>query len=154
MGFDGDGDARSPMSGHKPTRILGGQVLTDPERRRRWSYDEKLRLLAEAEQPGNSPSLVCQRHRLPSSLFYTWRKQYRSGELTGFAPVAIVAETPAKNPAPLLPRSAPATAPAKLERSSADSMIEATLPDGLRLRIPADVNGTHLAMVIAALRQS
>jgi hypothetical protein len=48
MGFDSDGDARSPISGYKSTRILSGQVLTDPERRRRWSYEEKLRLLAEA----------------------------------------------------------------------------------------------------------
>jgi transposase len=154
MDFGSDDEARRLMSTHKPPRMLGGQILTAPERRRRWSHEEKLRLLFEAEQSGSSASLVCQRYRLPSSLFYTWRKQYRSGELAGFAPVAIVADVPAKNPASRPPRSSPVTTPAKVERSSADSVIEVILPGGVRLRIPADVDGARLAMVIAALRQS
>jgi hypothetical protein len=99
--------------------------------------------------------MVCQRHRLPSSLFYTWRKQYRFGELTGFASVEVVSAVPGKTTcAPMGPHLVSPSVSAKRGHSSTGGMIEATLPGGLRLRIPADVNGTQLAMVIAALRQS
>ena len=34
------------------------EVITGPERRRRWSHEEKLRLVAEACRPGNSVSQI------------------------------------------------------------------------------------------------
>ena len=109
-----------------------------------------MRLLAEAEQPGSSPSLVCRRHQLPSSLFYTWRKQWRSGALTGFAAVQVVPEVAKAKDLP-----ARAVAPVRnAERIMPATMIEAVLPGGIKLKIPADVDAAQLAMVLAALRQS
>src|ERR1700753_2812706 len=66
-----------------------GEVLVGPERRRRWSLEEKLRILAQSVAPGSSPSLVCRLHGISSGQLYTWRRQFRTGELTGFAPVRL-----------------------------------------------------------------
>ncbi len=66
---------------------IRGEVLAGPERRRRWSTEEKLRILGQSVAPGSSVSLVCRMHGISSGQLYTWRKQFRTGELTGFAPV-------------------------------------------------------------------
>src|SRR5271163_3790646 len=69
---------------------LGGEVLPGVSRRRVWSTEEKLRILAQSVAPGSSPALTCRMHGISSGQLYTWRKQFRTGELTGFTPVRLV----------------------------------------------------------------
>jgi transposase len=88
---------------------LCGEVLPGVSRRRIWSTEEKLRILAQSTGPGSSPSLTCRMHGISSGQFYTWRRQFRSGELTGFVPVSAAPEPPSL-PAPPPPEP-PATAP-------------------------------------------
>ena len=76
-------------STHTRARKVHGEVLTGPERRRRWSLEEKLRILAQSVAPGSSASLVCRLHGISSGQLYTWRRRFRTGELTGFAPVRL-----------------------------------------------------------------
>src|SRR5215472_4190446 len=94
-------------STHMRAREVHGEVLTGPERRRRWSLEEKLRILAQSVAPGSSASLVCRLHGISSGQLYTWRRQFRTGELTGFAPVTLappVGQLPvAAAPADLMP---------------------------------------------------
>lgn len=40
---------------------------------RRFTADQKLAILREAEQPGVTVSAVCRRHGLAPSVFYRWR---------------------------------------------------------------------------------
>ena len=54
-----------------------------PRRRRRYSAEEKLRLLAEAEAPDNRVSLVARKYGLASSLLFRWRQHRDAGSLTG-----------------------------------------------------------------------
>src|SRR5712675_271373 len=70
-------------------REVRGEVLTGPERRRRWSVEEKLRILAQRVAPGLSVMLVCRTHGTSSGQLYTWRRQFRTGELTVFVPVTV-----------------------------------------------------------------
>src|SRR4029453_14215196 len=70
-------------------REVRGEVLVGPERRRRWNVEEKLRILAQSVAPGSSVMLVCRMHGISSGQLYTWRRQFRTGELTGFAPVTV-----------------------------------------------------------------
>ena len=77
-------------SAHRRAR----DVLSGPERRRRWSTEEKLRVLEQSIAPGSSVSLTCRLHGIRSGQLYTLRKQFRLGELTGFLPVSIAAEVP------------------------------------------------------------
>jgi transposase len=65
-------------------REVRGEVLVGPERRRRWSVEEKLRILAQSVARGSSVMLVCRMHGISSGQLYTWRRQFRTGELTGF----------------------------------------------------------------------
>lgn len=52
-------------------------VFSGPERRRRWSDEERLRILAEAFSPGACVAEVCRRHDVSSALIYTWRRKLR-----------------------------------------------------------------------------
>jgi transposase len=59
--------------------------LTGPERRRRWSVDEKLALVRESFEAGKTVSMVARQHGLnPNQLFY-WRKLYQDGSLSAVA---------------------------------------------------------------------
>lgn len=50
--------------------------------RRQWTAEEKLRVLEEARQAGQSISEVCRRHQLATTQFYIWEKQAREGAVT------------------------------------------------------------------------
>src|SRR6266702_3179152 len=130
------------------TRMRAGEVLTGPERRRRWSVEEKLRILAQSVAPGSSVMLVCRMHGISSGQLYTWRRQFRTGELTGFAPVTLAspvgqlaAPSPPADPAPTLPQANRPTG----------GMIEVELSSGVKLRITGAVDETALRRVLSAL---
>ena len=50
-------------------------VFSGPERRRRWSDEERLSILAEAFAPGASVADVARRRDVSTSLIYTWRRK-------------------------------------------------------------------------------
>jgi transposase len=125
-----------------------GEVMPGLERRRRWSTEEKLRILAQSVAPGSSPTLTCKLHGISSGQLYTWRKQFRRGELTGFVPVSMVPE-PTALPAPNLPPDPPKAEPAP--DPAASSLIEVELPTGVKLRVPGDVGEAALRRILAAL---
>ena len=45
-------DKEGLRSAHTSTPEVSGEVLSGPERRRRWSAEEKLRVLAQSVAPG------------------------------------------------------------------------------------------------------
>lgn len=47
-------------------------VFAGPERRRRWSDEERLQILAETFSPSACVADVCRRHDISTSLIYTW----------------------------------------------------------------------------------
>jgi transposase len=55
-------------------------VFSGPERRRRWSAEERLEILTEAFSPGACVAEVCRRHDISSSLIYTWRGKLRAAQ--------------------------------------------------------------------------
>jgi transposase len=129
-------------------REVRGEVLVGPERRRRWSVEEKLRILAQSMAPGSSVMLVCRMHGISSGQLYAWRRQFRTGELTGFVPVMMA--TPVGE---LAAASAPADrAPILADTDRpADGVIEVTLPSGVKLRITGAVDAAALRRVLSAL---
>jgi transposase len=135
-------------STHTRAREVHGEVLTGPERRRRWSLEEKLRILAQSVAPGSSASLVCRLHGISSGQLYTWRRRFRTGELTGFAPVRLVP------PIEELPSAAvpvdPVPSPPAPDRL-AEGIIEVELPSGVKLRLTGTVDEVTLRRVLSAL---
>lgn len=51
--------------------------MPESKNRRRFTVDEKLRLLDEAQQPGVQVAELCRRHGIGTSQFYTWWEQAR-----------------------------------------------------------------------------
>ena len=75
------------------------EIITGKERRRRWGLEEKLRIVAETQEPGACVREVAARHDVFPSLLHNWRRQVREGRLAAtqpasFVPVRIAAATP------------------------------------------------------------
>jgi transposase len=74
-------------------------VYSGPERRRRWSDEQRLQILTEAFAPGACPTEVARRHDISTGQLYTWRKKLSVGSVApvigsegcpGFAEAVIV----------------------------------------------------------------
>jgi transposase len=87
------------------------EIVAGRERRRRWSDEERRRLVAEAFAPGAVVSHVARRHGVAESCFYAWRKRYGNagGERDRLVPVAVgdtLAAVPSRHAAPMSLRRA------------------------------------------------
>jgi transposase len=119
------------------------------ERRRRWSYDEKVRLVEETLQAGETVCGVARRHGVAHSLLFTWRRQARQGRLGGDAGPALVPVEITPAPTPTSASQVPPSAPA--QRSGA-GIIEIEL-GGCRVRVDRDVDVEALQRVLELLRR-
>ena len=130
------------------------EIITGVERRRQWRDEEKLRILAELNQPGVKFSEVARRHDVSRGLLWQWRDAQRRGRLVAetptFVPFQVVPELAApeppggSGPPPRAGRPGPDDEP--------DERIEIVLPDGTAVRVTATITATTLRRVLAALR--
>ena len=78
------------------------EIITGVERRRLWRDEEKLRILAELNQPGVKFSEVARRHDVSRGLLWQWRDAQRRGRLAAetpaFLPLQVVPELGAPEP--------------------------------------------------------
>lgn len=124
------------------------EIITGRERRRRWSAEEKLRIVAESHEPGACVKAVAARHDVYPSLVFSWRRQVREGRLVGhdgtaFVPVRLLQSEHETKPLQPDPRS---------HDAGQSTGIEITLPDGSRIHIGDAAHLPLLRAVIAALR--
>jgi transposase len=72
------------------------EIITGVERRRHWRSDEKLRIVAEVEQPGACFAEVARRYDVSRGLLWNWRRLVRRGALAAaelqFLPVQVMPE--------------------------------------------------------------
>jgi transposase len=70
------------------------EVITSVQRRRRWSTEEKERLVAASLEPGAGVSAVAGEAGVHPSQLYGWRRQLCAGPqpVSDFAPVRIAAD--------------------------------------------------------------
>ena len=116
------------------------------ERRRRWSREDKVRLVAETFAEGITVKEVGERHGVATSLLFQWRRQARLGLFgyggsEGFAPVAMIeAAEPVASPAEPEPhaRSCP--------------RIEIVLGPDVRVLVGPEIDRSALETVLGALR--
>jgi transposase len=57
-------------------------ILSGPERRRRWTAAEKVAIVNETDEPGVTVSLVARRHGIAPNQLVHWRKLAAQGALT------------------------------------------------------------------------
>ena len=55
------------------------EIITGTARRRRWSTQDKLRMIEETLLPGESISAVARRHGVVPNLLYRWRRLMTEG---------------------------------------------------------------------------
>ena len=120
------------------------EVITSVERRRQWSHEDKLRIVAESAEPGRTSSQVARRYGLSPGQLFTWRRQLLAEAIAnsvggdGFVPVEV-----AKEPAT-------ATLPAALAPVG-ERAIEIRLPNGIVIGVSETVAVEPLKRVLAAL---
>ena len=137
-------------------------VLSGPERRRRWTTAEKLRIVAESHTPGAIANEVARRHDIHPHQLHKWRQDVRRGRLgpmlgpqgaggsePQFVPVAVsLAAVGATPPG----HAAVATEPVSATIGSpAAGMIEMEFANGSRMRVTGTVNSAMLAAALAVM---
>ena len=86
------------MDSHKRSTQLERLEVVETGRRRRWSDDEKLRIVTESFEAPRAISSTARRHGISRSLLMTWRRSFGpepispQGEQSGFARVVLAAE--------------------------------------------------------------
>ncbi|MBS1168242.1 MAG: hypothetical protein H6R00_4267 [Proteobacteria bacterium] len=72
---------------------MRGEILVGPERRRRWSGEEKRRIVGEADADGAIVSEVARRHDITRQHIYQWRRELRDrGEWPSSVPSFVAVE--------------------------------------------------------------
>ena len=137
------------------------EVITGPERRRRWSDEEKLQLVAEACQPGNSVSQVARERGMSASQLFGWRRQMLAkGLVTDNRSKPSVAPALTFAPVEIAKEEAPPDAGGKVQsprqqaatRRSGSVAIELRGGDCVRVEGCADAG--LVVRIISALRRA
>jgi transposase len=128
---------------------MRAEVLTGPERRRRWSAEEKTGIVAEAMLPGAKVSEIARRHGISRGLLYTWRREAEQQAAASTLPELVPV---------VMANAGGETLPSARERQSAASKpagtIEITLPSGVRVTVRGRVEERALRAVLGALRSA
>lgn len=117
-------------------------VFSGPERRRRWSDEERLEILNQAFAPGACVAEVCRRYDISSVLIYTWRRKLRDAHAEpepddlaapGFAAAVMIEDV-------------------QVARSDLQPAIVIDLARGKRISIFASASPALVASALKALR--
>jgi transposase len=132
------------------------EVITGRRRRRRWSAEEKGRIVAESFEEGANISEVARRHGVARGLLTVWRHQVAAGtrsQAASFVPIRIGPESGGATAGePDRVASARTRSPglaAAPEQLSGAIEIEVS---GARVRVGPGVELTTLSTVLSALR--
>src|SRR3954463_6167775 len=134
----------APMRTHSSTTSTKAdgfrrfEVITGVGRRRRWTSEEKARIVAESLDPATTSSAVARRHGLHASQLFTWRQQLQRSAAaartlggSGFVPVLVAEDS-----------TAPAEVPGRIEIALGPAIV----------RVGADVDAAALRRVLEVVR--
>jgi transposase len=127
-----------------------GKVL-GIERRRRWSKDEKSRIVEETLMPGAVVSEVARRHGVAQSLLFTWRRLARTAEPARRDDSILL---PVEIGAMAAPSGLEAARPSRATtsgRRTRSGVIEIELGFGSRVRVDNNVDADALRRVLSVL---
>jgi transposase len=135
------------MDSHKHSPQVCRLEVVDTGRRRRWSFEEKLRIVEESHEGHRQASATARRHGISRSLLFSWRRAFRKGRLG-------VTDAPELVPAMVLPD--PAFSPEAFGqpvagKSASSGRMEIMIGGDRRVIVNADVDGAALARVLEVL---
>jgi transposase len=138
------------------SKISRLEVITTGARRR-WTPEEKQRIVAESFGAPRIVSATARRHGLSNGQLFTWRRLAREGKLIAEADAA--AFLPAVvGPEHRMPDAAPAPRPESLSpqtghMSAAGGRMEIVLSGAHRVIVGSDVDSAALMRVINAIER-
>jgi transposase len=129
------------MDSHKRSAQVERLEVVETGRRRRWSEDEKLKIVMESLQAPRQVAATARRYGVSRSLLLRWRRSFHpepkdAAQQTGFVPAMVVAESRA-TPGPVEP--------------ACGGAIEIEFAAGARMRITGTVDVATLKAAVAAL---
>ena len=134
------------------------EVITGQRRRRRWTPQEKARIVAESFEEGANISEVARRNGVVRGLLTVWRHKVAAAagvNATGFVPVRIASEG---SPATVGEPGRVAAANTRLqEMASPPSQLRGVIEIEVsvaRIRVEPGVDPATLSTVLSALRGS
>ena len=132
----------------EPVRRL--EVFTGAGRRRKWSDEDKARIVAETVACGESVCAVARRHGLSPQQLFGWRRQLREAaaqhsEAEELQFVPAVVDVSASAPALCRQRKAP--------RCKSEPVIEVEV-DGVTIRAGRGADANTIAAIVQALKAS
>ena len=148
-------DESAHTIGRKSARSGRVEIITRGKRRRSWTLGQKREIVLESLGSELTPSEVARKHAISSGRLYTWRRQLLN--VTGavieramprFAAVDLAPASPGASEPAAIGGTMPAE-PATPARTG--GMIEIMLPNGVSLRVDAEVDGPALGRVLDAV---
>jgi transposase len=121
------------------------EVLGEVERRRRWSRDDKMRIIEETLAPGAVVTEIARRHGIATSLVFTWRRRARLATVASGGPRLVPVQVATAESVQSI--EAPAAIPARKRRG----VIEIDLGDGKRVSVDENVDAEALGRVLDVL---
>jgi transposase len=119
------------------------EIFSGVERRRRWSDETKLRILAEADQPGARLGEGARHHDIMPGQIRYWRKTFSAVDApTMFVPVNVVDGANAERGGHAGETRRAATRP---------EVVEISLRNGRSLKAPIDIDLRMLSSLIACV---
>lgn len=121
--------------------------IVNTGRRRRFSVDEKIRIVEESLAAPRMASATARRHGIAVPLLFAWRRAYREGRLgsdatLAFYPVCVdEADDPTGDNGGLPPTRA----------DGRDSPVEIVLRNGRRVIVRSDIGPSVLVRLLAAV---
>ena len=131
------------MDGHTHSPQVDRLEVVDTGRRRRWTEDEKLKIVLESLRAPRRVSATARRYGISRSLLLQWRRSFRveqkggAGQGIGFVPATVVTESEPAVPAPV--------------GLASGGVIEIEFATGARMRITGTVDKAAVTTAIAAL---
>ena len=125
------------MDSDKGSAQVGRLEVVETGRRRRWSEDEKLKIVLESLQAPRQVAATARRYGISRSLLLRWRQSFRpeptdaAGQPTGFVPARVV--------------------PGSGATPGSTGVIEIEFAAEARMRITGAVDAATLTAVVAAL---
>jgi transposase len=131
------------MDSHTHSPQIGRLEVVDTGRRRRWTEDEKLKIVLESLRAPRQVSATARRYGISRTLLLQWRRSFRveqkgaAEQQVRFVPAMVVPQSEAEVPAP-----------AGLAGGGA---IEIEFATGAQMRIMGAVDKATVMAAIAAL---
>ena len=130
------------MAGHKDISRVSRLEVVELGRRRRWSDDEKIRIVEESYAGARRISATARRHGISRALLKTWRRAYDDGELgasrlPSFASVTMQQDVP-------VPQSI-------AKAGGENGRVEIVLRNGRRVLVGTGVDIPALVLLVEAL---